>query len=295
MAVQREQRPADARPFAMPDHCPVCGARALRLPGEAVTRCSGGLYCPAQRKQALLHYASRRAMDIDGLGERLVEQLVDQAIVRTPADLYRLGVAALAALERMAEKSADNLVAAIGNSRRTTLARFVYALGIRNVGEATAKALARHFGSLDRLTAAGRQALQQVPDVGPVVAESIAGFFAEPHNVEVIEQLRAAGVTWEEHPGAIPADGPGGLGGRTFVLTGTLPTLVREEARERIEAAGGRVVGSVSKKTDYLVAGADPGGKYDKAIELEIPILDEAGLLQLLARGCDSPDDPLHS
>ncbi|SFW18019.1 NAD-dependent DNA ligase LigA [Nitrosovibrio sp. Nv17] len=295
MAVQREQRPADARPFAMPDHCPVCGARALRLPGEAVTRCSGGLYCPAQRKQALLHYASRRAMDIDGLGERLVEQLVDQAIVRTPADLYRLGVAALAALERMAEKSADNLVAAIGNSRRTTLARFVYALGIRNVGEATAKALARHFGSLDRLAAAGRQALQQVPDVGPVVAESIAGFFAEPHNVEVIEQLRAAGVTWDEHPGAIPADGPGGLGGRNFVLTGTLPTLVREEARERIEAAGGRVVGSVSKKTDYLVAGADPGGKYDRAIELEIPILDEAGLLQLLARGCDSPDDPLHS
>ena len=283
VAVVMEQRPSNARQFIMPDHCPVCGARAVRLPGEAVTRCTGGLFCPAQRKQALLHFASRRALDIEGLGDKLVEQLVDNAIVRTPADLYKLNIAALAGLERMADKSASNVVAAIAKSRSTTLARFIYALGIRNVGETTAKELARYFGNIEQLLTADAESLQQVPDVGPVVAQSIADFFAERHNREVIEQLRAAGVHWQEGSGAQQAKlGASEVGGRTFVLTGTLPELTREDAREKIEAAGGKVSGSVSKKTDYVVAGADPGGKYDKAIELGITILDEAGLLQLL-------------
>ncbi len=283
VAVVMEQRPGNARQFIMPDHCPVCGARAVRLPGEAVTRCTGGLFCPAQRKQALLHFASRRALDIEGLGDKLVEQLVDKAIVRTPADLYKLGIIALASLERMADKSASNVVAAIAKSRSTTLARFIYALGIRNVGEITAKELARYFGNLEQLLTADAESLQQVPDVGPVVAQSIADFFAERHNCEVIEQLRAAGVHWQEGSGAQQAAlSSGRIGGRTFVLTGALPNLPREEAKEKIEAAGGKVTGSVSKKTDYVVAGADPGSKYDKAIELGITILDETGLLQLL-------------
>ncbi len=283
VAVVLEQRPSNARQFIMPDHCPVCGARAVRVPGEAVTRCTGGLFCPAQRKQALLHFASRRALDIEGLGDKLVEQLVDNATVRTPADLYKLNIAALASLERMADKSASNVVAAIAKSRSTTLARFIYALGIRNVGETTAKELARYFGNLAQLLAADAESLQQVPDVGPVVAQSIADFFAERHNREVIEQLRAAGVHWQEGSGTQQEKlSAGRINGRTFVLTGTLPELTREDAKERIEAAGGKVTGSVSKKTGYVVAGADPGSKYDKAIELGITILDEAGLLQLL-------------
>jgi DNA ligase (NAD+) len=283
VGVVAEQRPSYARQFIMPDHCPVCGARAVRLLGEAVTRCTGGLFCPAQRKQALLHFASRRALDIEGLGDKLVEQLVDHAIVRTPADLYKLDIAALSGLERMAQKSASNVVAAIAKSRSTTLARFIYALGIRNVGETTAKDLARYFGNLEQLMAADAESLQQVPDVGPVVAQSIADFFAERHNREVIEQLRAAGVQWQEGNGAQQANlSSGRISGRTFVLTGALPDLTREEAKERIEAAGGKVTGSVSKKTDYVVAGTDPGSKYDKAVELGIAILDEAGLLQLL-------------
>ncbi len=283
VAVVAEQRPSYARQFIMPDHCPVCGARAVRLPGEAVTRCTGGLFCPAQRKQALLHFASRRALDIEGLGDKLVEQLVDHAIVRTPTDLYKLGIAALVGLERMADKSANNVVAAIAKSRSTTLARFIYALGIRNVGETTAKELARYFGNLEQLMAADAESLRQVPDVGPVVAQSIADFFAERHNREVIEQLRAAGVRWQEGSGTQQAKlSVGRIGGRTFVLTGALPDLTREDAREKIEAAGGKVTGSVSKKTDYVVVGADPGSKYDKAVELGITILDEAGLLQLL-------------
>ncbi len=283
VAVVAEKRPPGALVFTMPEHCPVCGAKAVRLPGEAVARCTGGLFCPAQRKQALLHFASRRAMDIEGLGDKLVDQLVDQAIVRTPADLYRLGIAALANLERMADKSANNIVSAIEKSKRTTLARFIYALGIRNVGEATAKDLAAHLGSLDRLMAADSERLQQIPDVGPVVAQSIADFFAEAHNREVIEQLRACGVHWDEHgekPVLAAAAAP--LSGKTFVLTGTLPTMSREEAKERIEALGGKVSGSVSKKTDYVVVGADPGSKYDKAVSLGVPILDEEGLVSLL-------------
>ena len=265
----------------MPARCPVCRSAVVRLPDEAVARCSGGLICPAQRKQALLHFASRRAMDIEGLGEKLVDQLVDHDIVKTAADLYRLGLIALTGLERMAEKSAQNVLQAIERSKSTTLARFVFALGIRNVGEATAKELARHFGSLDRLMQARAEALQQVADVGPVVALSIAQFFSEAHNREVIEQMRACGVHWQEGaPGAAVALSK--LAGRTFVLTGTLPNLSRDEAKELIEAQGGKVAGSVSKKTDYVVAGAEAGSKLAKAEELGITVLDEAGLLQLL-------------
>ncbi len=283
VGVVKEKRPGNASEFVMPETCPVCGARAVRLPGAAVTRCTGGLFCPAQRKQSILHFASRRAMDIEGLGDKLVEQLVDHAIVRTPADLYKLGVVALAGLERMAEKSASNIVAAIAKSRGTTLVRFIYALGIRNVGETTAKDLVRYFGNLERLMAADMESLQQVPDVGPTVAQSIADFFAERHNCEIIEQLRAVGVYWQEGSGVQQEElNSSRISGKTFVLTGALPNLTREDARERIEAASGKVVGSVSKKTDYMVAGADPGSKYDKAIELGITILDEAALLQLL-------------
>lgn len=288
VAVEKESRTPYARPFVMPDHCPVCGSSAVRLPGEASTRCTGGLFCPAQRKQAILHFASRRAMNIHGLGERLVEQLVDGGVIRTPADLYKLGVVALAQLERMADKSAGNIMKAIEKSKETTFARFIYALGIRNVGEATAKDLARYFGGLDRLMDAGAEDLQQVQDIGPVVAESIAGFFSEGHNREVIEQLRAGGIRWPESAGerteaaSPPAPEAGNVAGRTFVLTGTLPTLSREEARERIEALGGKVTGSVSGKTGYVVVGADAGSKYDKAVELGVAILDEPALLRLL-------------
>ncbi|MEW6132347.1 MAG: NAD-dependent DNA ligase LigA [Pseudomonadota bacterium] len=260
--------------------CPVCGSHVVRQPGEAAIRCTGGLYCPAQRKQALLHFASRRAMDIEGLGEKLVDQLVDLGLVQTPAELYKLDMAKVANLDRMAEKSAANLLAAIEKSKHTTLARFIFALGIRNVGEATAKDLARHFGRLDALMAADEEALMQVPDVGPVVAQSIAQFFAEPHNREVVEQLRAGGVTWPET--APQRKQQGALAGKTFVLTGALPHMTRDEAKDRIEAAGGKVAGSVSKKTDYVVAGAEPGSKFTKAQELGITILDEDGLLDLL-------------
>ena len=278
--VVSEQRPSDAREFVMPRQCPVCGSAVQRQEDEAVARCTAGLFCPAQRKQALLHFASRRAMDIEGLGERIVDQLVDARLVETPADLYRLDVATLAGLERMGEKSAANLVAAIAASRKATLARVIYALGIRNVGESTARDLARHFGNLDAVLEADASRLQQVPDVGPVVAQSIASFFREPHNRAVVAALRAAGV---EPPHETPALEPAsGLAGKIFVLTGTLPDLTREEASARIEAAGGKVTGSVSKKTDYLVAGEDAGGKYDKAVALSIPVLDQAGLLELL-------------
>src|SRR5581483_553301 len=240
------------------------------------------LYCPAQRKQSLLHFASRRAMDIEGLGEKLVDQLVDEGLVKTPADLYRLDLRTLAGLERMAEKSASNVLEAIEKSKDTTLSRFIYALGIRNVGEATARDLARHFGKLEAMLDADEEALQQVPDVGPVVAVSIANFFREPHNRQVIRRLREAGVAWKEER---PRAGRGApLAGRTFVLTGTLPHLTRDEAKQRIEAAGGRVTGSVSKKTDYVVAGADPGGKLEKARDAGVAVLDEEGLLELLLR-----------
>ena len=274
-------RPTDAREFVMPTVCPECGSAVVRLPDEVIARCSGGLVCPAQRKQALLHFASRRALDIEGLGDKLVEQLVDAGLVRTPADIYRLGAPELAALERMAAKSAANVLAAIGRSRSTTLARFIFGLGIRHVGEATAKDLARHFGSLDALLGATEQDLLQVRDVGPVLAESIAGFIGEPHNREGIGQLRAAGVHWPEGPPG--ATNAGALAGRTFVLTGTLPTLSREEARAMIEARGGKVSGSVSKKTDYVVAGVEAGTKLARAEELGVAIVDETQLRAMLA------------
>ncbi len=281
VGVLPERRPPGAEPFAMPAHCPVCGSDAVREEGEADHRCTGGLFCPAQRKQALLHFASRRAMDIEGLGDKLVEQLVDGGIVRALPDVYRLGFVALAALDRMAEKSARNLVDALQKSKQTTLARFLYALGIRHVGETTAKDLARHFGTLDGVMAAGVDPLLQVPDVGPVVAESIHTFFAQPHNREVVEQLRAVGIHWPEGPPAPAALLP--LAGKTFVLTGTLPTLGRDEAKGLLEAAGAKVSGSVSRKTHYVVAGEEAGSKLDKARELGVPVIDEAQLRALLA------------
>ena len=277
-----DKRPRGAREFTMPRKCPECGSAVIRLPDEAVARCSGGLVCPAQRKGALLHFASRRAMDIEGLGDKLVDQLVDGKIVHTPAELYKLGVAALAELERMAEKSAGNVVAAIDKSRNTTLARFIYALGIRHVGEETAKDLARHFGQLDDLMTADEAALLDVEEVGPVLAESIHQFFAEAHNRQVIAQLRAAGVHWlEGEPHRVPA---GKLKGLTFVLTGTLPTLTRDDAKDLIESKGGKVAGSVSKKTDYVVAGADPGSKIDRARELGVRVIDERELRSMVGR-----------
>jgi DNA ligase (NAD+) len=262
----------------------------VRLEGEAAARCTGGLYCPAQRKQALLHFAGRRAMDIEGLGDKLVDQLVDRGLVRTPADVYGLSLETLAGLERMAEKSAANLLAAVEASKAATLARFIFALGIRNVGEATAKDLAKHFGSLDRLVAAKEDELMTVRDVGPIVAQSIVQFFAEPHNLEVVNKLRAAGVHWPESEGMQQSAGI--LAGKTLVLTGTLPTLTRDAAKEKIEAAGGKVAGSVSKKTDYVVAGEEAGSKLAKAQELGVTILDEAGLLALLAPGGHSRQHP---
>jgi DNA ligase (NAD+) len=288
---------ADARPayvpnFRMPRACPVCGSAVLRERGSVEHRCTGGLFCAAQRKQALLHFAGRRAMDIEGLGDKLVDQLVGDGsggLVRTLPELYKLGVAKLAALERMAEKSAANLVAALEASKQTTLPRFLYALGIRHVGEATAKDLARHFGSLDRIVAASTDELLQVRDVGPVVAESIRAFFDQPHNVEVVEQLRAAGIVWPE--GEAADAGPKPLAGKTLVLTGTLPTLGRDAAKELIEAAGGKVAGSVSKKTDYVVAGSEAGSKLDKARELGVPVLDEDGLRALLASAAGAASD----
>ena len=271
--------------FRMPRHCPACGSDVQRERGGMDHRCSGGLFCPAQRKQALLHFAGRRAMDIEGLGDKLVDQLVDGGLIRTLPELYTLGVAKLTALDRMGGKSAANLVAALDRSRQTTLPRFLFALGIRQVGESTAKDLARHFGSLDRILDATPEQLLQVPDVGPIVAAAIRTFFDQPHNREVVEQLRAAGITWAEGEGAVDNQAPQLLAGITLVLTGTLPTVSREDAKALIEAAGGKVAGSVSKKTGYVVAGAEAGSKLDKARELGVPVLDEAGLQALLAGG----------
>lgn len=278
--VVPERRPSDAQLFRMPSSCPECQSAVERPEGEAIARCTAGLYCPAQRKQALLHFASRRAMNIEGLGEKLVDQLVGAGLVHTPADLYRLEIETLATLERMGRKSAANLHAAIAASRTPPLERFVYALGIRNVGESTARDLARHFGSIEALMAAEPAALELVPDVGPVVAQSIWRFSHQAHNREVVEQLLAAGVA-PRHDAA-PTGAPAPLAGRTFVLTGTLPSLTRDEAKARIEAAGGKVAGSVSKKTDYVVAGSEAGSKLEKAQQLGVAVLDEAQLLALL-------------
>ena len=273
--------PARGALFTMPSCCPVCASAVVREEGEVDHRCSGGLFCPAQRKQALLHYAQRRALDIEGLGDRLVEQLVDLGLIRTLPDLYQLSAEQLAGLDRMAEKSAQNLVDALAQARQTTLGRFLFGLGIRHVGEATAKELARHFGSLDAVMAASEEQLLQVADVGPVVAHSITTFFAQPHNREVVQQLRAAGVHWPEGEPAASTALP--LAGQTYVLTGTLPTLSRDQAKAMLEAAGAKVAGSVSKKTHCVVAGAEAGSKLDKARELGVRVIDEAGLLELLA------------
>jgi DNA ligase (NAD+) len=268
--------------FALPETCPECGSAIEKPEDEAIARCTGGLFCPAQRKQALWHFASRRAMDIEGLGDKLVDQLVEKGLVHSPADLYTLKLEDVAALERMAEKSAANLLAAIETSKASTLPRFVYALGIRNVGETTAKDLAKHFGTLEALMAADETTLQQVPDVGPVVAASVCHFFAEAHNREVIAALCSAGVHWPDIE-VSPANTNSALAGKTFVLTGTLPTLKRDDAKAMIEAVGGKVSGSVSKKTHYVVAGEEAGSKLEKAQELGLTILSEAELLALLA------------
>ena len=280
VAVLPEKRLPGAEIFTMPHTCPVCGSVAMREEGEVDYRCTGGLFCSAQRKQALLHFAQRRAVDIEGLGDKLVDQLVDNDVVKVLPDLYRLGLTALASLDRMAEKSAMNVLQALERSKSTTLPRFLYGLGIRHVGEATAKDLARHFGKLDAIMDATEEQLLQVSDVGPVVAQSIRTFFEQPHNREVVEQLRACGVHWPEGEPAPVAQLP--LAGKTIVLTGTLPTLGREEAKALLEAAGAKVAGSVSKKTDYVVAGEEAGSKLDKARELGVTVLDEEGMRRLL-------------
>jgi DNA ligase (NAD+) len=281
VGVVPDKRVPGAEPFTMPTHCPVCDSIAVREEGEADHRCSGGLFCSAQRKQSILHFAQRRAVEVEGLGEKLVDQLVDAGIVNTLADLYRLGFVHLASLERMADKSAQNILDALEKSKQTTLQRFLFGLGIRHVGESTAKALARHFGQLDRIMQASEEQLSQVPDVGPVVAQSIRTFFDQAHNVEVVEQLRACGVQWPEGEPSSVALQP--LAGKTFVITGTLPTLSRDDAKDLIEAAGAKVAGSVSKKTHYVVAGTEAGSKLDKAMELGVPVLDEAALRLLLS------------
>jgi DNA ligase (NAD+) len=281
VSVVADKRVPGAPVFTMPHTCPVCGSAAVREEGEADYRCTGGLFCSAQRKHAILHFAQRRALDIEGLGEKLVDQMVDAGVIRTLPDLYRLGLANLVALERMGDKSAQNVLAALEQSKSTTLPRFLYGLGIRHVGESTARDLARHFGKLDGIMDAGPEQLLEVPDVGPIVAESVHAFFQQPHNREVIEQLRACGVHWEESEPVAQAPKP--LSGKTVVLTGTLPTLSREEAKEMLEAAGAKVAGSVSKKTDYVVAGAEAGSKLEKAQSLGVAVLDEEGLRRLLA------------
>jgi DNA ligase (NAD+) len=289
VSVVLDQRPANAgKPFdlyhLLHGKCPVCGSAIVREEGEANWRCTGGLFCPAQRIQSLLHFASRRAMDIEGLGDKLVEQLVDGGIVSTPADLYKLDLATLANLERMGEKSAQNLLEAVELSKQPTLARFIYALGIRNVGEATAKDLARHFGKVKNLMDADEIQLQRIHDIGPVVAQSIVAFFREKHNIDVIDDLldeQRGGVKPKENEGEPAAERP--LAGKTFVLTGTLG-MAREEAKEKLEALGAKVSGSVSKKTDYVVVGAEAGSKLDKARELGVEVLDEQQFLVLLER-----------
>ena len=280
VSVVLDRRPSNTQVFVMPTHCPVCESHIERLSDEAVARCSGGLFCAAQRKQALLHFAQRRAMDIEGLGDKIVDQMVDLNLVRTPADLYRLGFAALVNMERMGEKSADNLLQSIAQSKKTTLARFIFGLGIRHVGESTAKDLAKHFGGIHALMDAPMDELLMVNDVGPVVADSIVSFMSEPHNREVIEQLLVSGIEFQNEERITTVD----LSGKTFVLTGTLPTLSRDQAKELLEAAGAKVAGSVSQKTSFVVAGSEAGSKLDKATELGIPILDEVALLKLLGR-----------
>ena len=287
VGVVLEKRPSNALLFTMPTECPVCGSHIKKQEDEAVARCTGGIFCAAQRKQAMIHFASRKAMDIEGFGDKLVEQLVDSNLANNLADIYRLDFHTLADLDRMAEKSAQNIIDALTQSKKTTLARFIYALGIRNVGEATAKDLARYFGNVEAIQDANVEQLQQVPDVGPIVAESIVNFFAETHNREIINslltptELGGAGIHWDAVAAQSAATGV--FTGKTFVLTGTLPTLGREDAKALIENEGGKVSGSVSKKTDFVVAGADAGSKLTKAQELGVSVIDETDLLKMLS------------
>ena len=278
--VLEERRPDDAREIVFPPSCPVCGSDVERLEGEVVARCSGGLVCAAQRKEALKHFASRRALDIDGLGVKLIEALVERDWVKTPADLFRLDAESLATLPRMAEKSADNLLAALEKARQTTLARFIYALGIREVGEATAANLARHFGTLDALMSAGQAELETVEDVGPIVASHVHTFFRQAHNRDTIDALRELGVTWAEES---IGERPQPLTGQTWVLTGSLESMTRDQGKERLQALGAKVAGSVSKKTTAVVAGEAAGSKLTKAQELGVEVLDEAAFIERLA------------
>lgn len=281
--VLPDRRPEHTEPFQMPRRCPACGSAVVRPEGEVVARCSGGLVCSAQRKRALWHFASRRALDIDGLGDKLIEQLVDRELVKDPAGLFELDADTLRSLERMGEKSAQNLLAALDRSRKTTLERFLFALGIREVGETTAAQLARHFGSLSAIQQVDETALEAVEDVGPVVAAHIHAFFREPHNLRVIERLREAGVAWPEAD-AGGRDQPRPLQGKTYVLTGSLAAMTRDEAKSRLEALGAKVAGSVSSNTDCVFAGDKAGSKLDKARDLDIRVADEQVLLDLLAK-----------
>jgi DNA ligase (NAD+) len=276
--VIREKRRKGARKFHLPTTCPVCQSHVVRVEGETVARCSGGLFCPAQRKESIKHFASRRALDVEGLGDKLVEQLVDSGLVSHVSDLYRLTVDDLAGLERMAEKSATNLIDALDRSKSTSLERFIYALGIREVGEATAQTLAREFGDIEALMAADIERLETVHEIGPIVAKRIVEFFGEPHNREVISKLRGAAVRWS----AVEKPHAQRLAGKTFVLTGTL-SMPRAELKDKLQSLGAKVTGSVSKKTDYVVVGADPGSKYDKAIKLGVEVLDEAACIEMIS------------
>ena len=280
VGVVLDQRPPGAQPVDLPETCPVCGSEVLRPEGESVARCSGGLYCQAQRKESLKHFASRKAMDIEGLGAKLIDQLVDADLVQTPADLYRLDEERLVELERMGEKSARNLASALNDSKHTSLSRFLFALGIREVGEVTAASLARHFGSLEPLMGATVDELQTVPDVGPVVALNVETFFRQPHNREVIQALLQQGVEWPDTLPDVGKDGP--LSGKVFVITGSLEGMTRDEARQRIESLGGKITSSVSSKTDYLLCGKDPGSKLDKAKELGVKVLSTGELMTKL-------------
>lgn len=281
VGVVKQDRTSHAKKIYLPTHCPVCYSSIEHIEGEAVARCTGGLFCPAQRKEAIKHFASRRAMDVEGLGDKLVEQLVDTGLVDKVSDLYFLTLEQLANLERMAEKSAQNLLDALAKSKKTTLARFLFALGIREVGEATAKHLAQHFGDLDPLFSATEEELQAISDIGPVVSKHIVAFFAEKHNYSVIEKLIKAGVHWEKVK-KIAHGLP--LTGKTFVLTGTLQGMSREEAKEKLESLGAKVSGSVSAKTSYVVFGEDPGSKLTKAKELGIEIMDESAFVHFLKK-----------
>ncbi|WP_303908688.1 NAD-dependent DNA ligase LigA [Thiohalomonas denitrificans] len=280
VSVVESRRPQGAESPKLPSHCPVCGSDVVRQPGEAVARCSGGLVCAAQRKERIKHFASRRAMDIDGLGDKIIEQLVERELIHNPADLYTLSKEQLLGLERMGGKSAENLLAALETSKQTTLDRFLYALGIREVGEATAQALAAYFGDLEPIEEADEEQLLGVPDVGPVVAGHIRSFFRQTHNREVIDKLLRYGVRWEKTEVAPAGERP--LEGKTFVLTGTLPSLTRDEAKARLQAQGAKVTSSVSKSTDYVVAGENAGSKLEKAEQFGIEVLNEEAMLKLL-------------